>query len=401
MNVLEVYKSLAKRLLAHLDAKTVDSAPDIYRQPTAVYSDKELFEGEKNTIFKDEPYFVGFSSELPEPGTYFTWDDAGVPVLLVRDNEGKMRAFLNACTHRSARIKEGSGKLRAMSCPYHGWGFDLKGKLRSIYEESSFGNVDKELYNLVELPSHEKYGMIFVGLHAGVKVDIDTIFGDLAPVFASWDLGSAQLVKEHSWHIDTNWKLALDTFCEGYHFGILHKELLAFQYGNVSAFDTFGPNGRNHRLAFPNHTIDRLRNIPEDQWDDQVFQDFQLVHYIYPNTSILVSLNSIEFFQLYPGKEVGTHHTRYRCFWRGQGESLGAEKSWSRGTPEDHANLIIKIVDTEDYWISMNVMRNLKANIIKFSTFGKNEPALQNMHKAFAIGAGRSPEQYQLPATQA
>ena len=125
LNEKEVQHALVKRVLRHLDAGTTDSAAEPYRHPTWTYTDPALFEQERLKIFKENPQLVGFTPDLPQPGSFFTFDDLGVPVLLVRDNDGKVNAFLNACSHRGARLKEGCGKSNAISCPYHAWGSDL------------------------------------------------------------------------------------------------------------------------------------------------------------------------------------------------------------------------------------------------------------------------------------
>ena len=155
--------------------------------------------------------------------------------------------------------------------------------------------------------------------------------------------------------------------------------------GNLGLVDFFGPNQRNHRVAFPNQTIHRLKDIPEAQWGMDVFNDFQLVHFIYPNISVLVSPTAIEFFQLYPGKTVGEHLTRYRCYWRATEGGAG----WGVTDPQAHFDFVRDIVTKEDYWVCANVMKSLNGGLRSFNTFGRNEPALHNMHKAFARGAGR------------
>ncbi|CAN7247338.1 Rieske 2Fe-2S domain-containing protein [Pseudoduganella sp. LjRoot289] len=391
LNEKEVLHGIVKRVLAHLDAGTTDSAAAPYRHPTWTYTDPALFEQERLKIFKENPQLVGFSPDLPQPGSFFTFDDLGVPVLLVRDNEGKVNAFLNACSHRGARLKEGCGKAASLSCPYHAWGFDLKGKLRTIFKEESFGCVDKAYYNLVKLPVEEKYGMIFVGLDPDMKFSIDDHLGDLAQYFAMWDFSRMNLVDTHEWHLQTNWKLALDTFCEGYHFGPLHKDSVGdYAIGNLSLFDRFGPGQRHHRVAFPNTSIGAFKDLPEEQWTD-VFSHFQLVHFIYPNISMLVSPTAVEFFQLYPGPTVDSHVTRYRCYWRSE-----LDRPDQGRDPQAHFEFIREVVDKEDYWVSANVQKSLSANIKPFSTFGRNEPALINMHQAFLRGVGITPEQAQL-----
>jgi phenylpropionate dioxygenase-like ring-hydroxylating dioxygenase large terminal subunit len=390
MDERQAYVDIIHRVFAHLDAGTTDSAPDVCRVSTSIYTDPELFEREKATIFKRSPQFVCFSSDLPSPGTYYTFDDLGVPVLLTRDHAGAIHALLNACTHRSARLKEGCGKAATISCPYHAWNFDMKGQLRAVYEEKTFGTIDKAYYNLVKLPVEEKYGMIFVGLAPDVHVSIDEILGEMAPLFATWNLGQAKVVNSHEWHLKTNWKLALDTYCEGYHFTPLHKATLGdVSYGNLSLVDFFGPHRQNHRVAFPNTSINKLKDVPQAQWGLDIFHEFQLVHFIYPNISLLVSPSAIEFFQLYPGKTVDEHVTRYRCYWRTEEGAAG----WGVNDPQAHFEFVRDIVTKEDYWVSAGVMKSLNGGLRSFNTFGRNEPALHNMHRAFARGVGRTLEE--------
>jgi len=390
MDERQAYVDIVKRALAHIDAGTTDSAPDVLRVPTSTYTDPALFEQEKKTIFRNTPQLICFSSDLPGPGSFYTFDDLGVPVLLTRDNSGQVNAFLNTCTHRAARLKEGCGKTAALSCPYHAWGFDLKGKLRTIYEEKTFGVVDKSFYDLVKLPVEEKYGMIFAGMSPDVRVSVDEMLGEMAPLFAAWNLGTMKHVNTHEWRPKANWKLALDTFCEGYHFTPLHKASLGdVSIGNLSVVDFFGPNQRNHRVAFPNLTINKLREVSEAQWGMDIFNEFQFVHFIYPNISMLVSPSAVEFFQLYPGANVDEHLTRYRCYWRTEEGAAG----WGVNDPQAHFEFVRDIVTNEDYWVSANVMKSLNGGIRSFNTFGRNEPALHNMHKAFARGVGRAMEQ--------
>ena len=108
-----------------------------------------------------------------------------------------------------------------------------------MWEEKSLGAIDKSLYDLVRLPVEEKYGMVFAGMHPDVKVSVDEILGHMAPVFERWELGATRFVDQHEWKLKTNWKLALDTFCEGYHFLALHKNTL----GGISIGNTRRTNG--------------------------------------------------------------------------------------------------------------------------------------------------------------
>jgi phenylpropionate dioxygenase-like ring-hydroxylating dioxygenase large terminal subunit len=371
---------LAERLLAHHAERTTGSAPEPHRLDNRVYTDPELFARERQTIFQDNPMLVGFSADLPEPGSFFTFDDLGVPILLTRDRTGKVNAFLNACAHRGARLKDGCGKTAALACPYHAWSYDLQGRLVGIYAEPTFGRVDKSQYNLVRMPVEEKYGMIYVGASPDLKFTIDGHLGDLAAIFELWQLGKMQLVGEHKFETKNNWKLTVDTFFEGYHFSVVHRESVGdYAFGNLSAHDSFGPH---QRLAYPNKSLLTLRDLPQEQWTTAVFDHFQLIHFLYPNVSLLVSPTAVEFFQFYPGPSVGECVSRYRCYWRAD-----PSKADQGRDPREHFKWVVQVVGEEDYKISQSIQKGLETGLRPFNTLGRNEPALIKIHEALARGA--------------
>ena len=250
--------------------------------------------------------------------------------------------------------------------------------------------VGATLYRALEAADtlQEKYGMIFVAGSRDVTVDVDSILGELAPLFGHWRLDTLQHVKSGRFEVPTNWKLALDTFCEGYHFASLHRDSVAdYALSNISDYLTFGAGGRNHRLAFPNTTIRELHGKPASEWGgvNEIFAQFQLVHFIYPNVTLLISPRACEFFQIYPGCHVGEHVTHYHCYWRGH---VPIADEAARLEAEAHFDFIWQVVEQEDYWAGACVQRNLQSGLIRETTFGRNEPALINMHNAFAAAVG-------------
>lgn len=375
--------AIARQLLDYDRSGTTAMAPAPGTIKSSTYTDPTVFECERRELFRKTPQLVCFSSDLPEPGSFRSFDEPGVPILLVRDQGGEIRAFLNACAHRGMRLKDGCGKARLLTCPYHAWSFNLDGTLKTINAEDTFGAIDKSTYNLLELPAAEKYGMVFAAATPGVVIDVDAILGDFAPIFEHWRLGDLQHIKSGRFDVKTNWKLALDTFCEGYHFASLHKDSIAdYALSNNSAYDRFGEGLRNHRLAFPNTTIRELHDKPESEWGstDEVFGQFQLVHFIYPNISLLISPRACEFFQIYPGESVGEHITLYHSYWRGH---VPIESEQVRREAEAHFDFIWQVVEDEDYRAGAMVQKNLNSGLVSRSTFGRNEPALINMHEVF------------------
>ena len=361
LNEREYLADIAARLLK-LDADgTTDSAPEPVIFPVKPYFDTAGHGLEQSLIFSREPQLVCFSSDLPEPGAYRCFDDLGVPIIVLRNSAGELRAMLNACSHRNARLVEGCGVARRLSCPYHAWTFDLDGTLKAIYKRESFGDIDMAEYGLTRLPCQEKYGMVYVSPDPNGAVDIDNLLG----------------------------KLALETFREGYHFEPLHRESVGdYSLGNLSAFDTFGPGDRSHRLAFPNKWLRDLATKSREDWGDAptIFENFQLVHFLYPNISLLISPTACELFRIFPGKSATEHVTHYSCYYR-SGAQLQTEQQHAEA--QAHFEFIVKVVANEDYWVSANVQKNMNTGLRTRTTFGRNEPALINMHRAFSAALNR------------
>ncbi len=120
----------ARKLLRYLETRSTAMAESVYRNPVADYTCSRQLAQERELFFKRGPLFIGLSCLLPAPGDYLTHDYAGTPLLLVRQADGSLKAFLNVCRHRGARVAEGHGKVaRDFSCPYHAWCYGLDGKL--------------------------------------------------------------------------------------------------------------------------------------------------------------------------------------------------------------------------------------------------------------------------------
>ena len=359
MNELEELKKITHYVLDLHQRGTTDSADAPYQHPTWTYTDEQLFEKGKTELFGKQPLLVGFSCELREPGAVMTFADLeDIEVQLMRGVDGRAYALQN---------------------------IDL------VAAKALAGDLNLCAGDVVKLPCDEKYGMLYISLDPTAELSIDEHIGDLQPWFESWNLDDLHFIGEHVWDMKSNWKLALDTFCEGYHFDILHRDSVGdFSLGNISQYKRFGPEQqqRHHRLTFPNKPILDLRGTDDAAWGMDIQTHFQLVHFLFPNVSLLISPSGVEFFALYPGKKVGEHTTRYRSYWRGDLDRIG----WSGTTPQENFEFIVFVVDKEDYWVSGNVQKSLNAKRKQFSTFGKNEPALINMHRNFLTSMGIDPD---------
>ena len=384
---------IAKELLGLIEGKTTTMASDKeapYYVDINTYTDLELFEREKKMLFKERPLLMAFSNDLPENGDFITNEDTGIPILITRNSEGRVKAFLNVCRHRGARLEDVpcGKKPRGFVCPYHAWKYDHDGKLTSIYGEDTFGEIDKSSHGLTELAAEEKYGMIYVRPTPGPSMSVDDILGDkLGPQLGTWDLGSMHLVDRKIFTMPTNWKLALDTFCEGYHFGPLHSETIGdTTYSNVMTYDKYG---YNHRVGFANKTILELNDLPESEWEP--LHHFQFVYFLFPNVIILVSPDYVNYFELYPGKKVNNHLTRFSLYKR-----FPMKTEEEKREAQDQYDFIYSVVEKDDYWVSENVMKGFKSGLHPHSIFGKNELSLIYMHQAFRDAVGLDPKDVEL-----
>jgi phenylpropionate dioxygenase-like ring-hydroxylating dioxygenase large terminal subunit len=142
-----------ERMLGMVRTNTRDDGPGLSHTPVEGYFDPAQYRREVDVLFRKHPIVVGHSAQVSKPGDFVTHDATGQPILIVRGTDGVLRAFLNVCRHRSASVEQmpcGSNK-RAFVCPYHGWSYDLKGRLLGITDGTAFGTVDRSRYGLRRL----------------------------------------------------------------------------------------------------------------------------------------------------------------------------------------------------------------------------------------------------------
>ena len=169
------------------------------------------------------PLCLGHADQLREPGSLIARDLVGLPLLLVRDRQGEIGVFLNVCRHRGARLVAGEDEVcvrGGLTCPYHGWTYDLGGALRGVPAAEAFPTLDKSTRGLRRLPSTVRHGLIWAILDPRGEVgdiDVSGFLGGIDDDLATLDLGSHRFFRQHARKRATNWKLVMDAFQEVYH----------------------------------------------------------------------------------------------------------------------------------------------------------------------------------------
>jgi carnitine monooxygenase subunit len=381
-----VARELQRRSVAHAAAGTTDMAAAPFANLASVYTSPERLAAEKTHLFGgDLPLLAGLSGDIAKPGDSMLFEETGTPIIILRGKDGVVRAFLNMCTHRGAKLVTECSNATRLTCPFHAWTFDLEGKLVGFPGARGFTGYDKADLGLIPVPCHEWHGLIFVQPRVGATpVDIAAFLGDFAPELAQLELTRAEPVKSGEMRAASNWKFALDTYGEGYHFATLHASTIGqTHFNDMCVYDQFGPH---HRVGFPDKTNIPLAALPESEWPEN---DYGGVHYLFPNTVLFIG--SIEpgkgftqIFRIFPGTTPGEMVTKFAVY-----APKGVMSDQHRAECEYAFDATAQVVSTEDYVIAANGWKNMAAAPADLRViFGANEPALSGVHKAIAAAIG-------------
>lgn len=215
----------ARHFLETLESLRSKSYEQGYSLPGAFYTDPGWVDIEREKLFLGDWFCVGRAEEIEHPGDFFSFDQAGEPILVVHGRDGKIRALSNVCRHRGSVIAEGSGNARKFMCPYHHWAYDTSGRLLNAPHMESHQEFDNSNCRLPELACEIWQGFVFVNLDADAP-SLGADLGELDAVIGNYHLEqmTTRYLAEETW--DTNWKCLLENFMEGYHLTPLHRDTL-------------------------------------------------------------------------------------------------------------------------------------------------------------------------------
>ena len=367
---------------------TTHFADGIVQSPVDDFTSKELLQQEQQVFFKDTPLFVGLSSDIPKTGNYKVETINNASLLFVRDPNGRFRAFANVCRHRGAQVvPDGKGRARQFSCPFHAWTYNTEGQLIAVNRERNFGPVCKEEFPLVELPTAEKYGMLWCKPSPGGTVDVDDCLGGLGDEMAAWGLDKMTHSSDQVIDANANWKLAIDTFGENYHFDVLHRNSLASAIkGNLQTHDVYG---MNYRMVFANQQWEKVvAEIPNEE-DWPFFSLTLTVYFIYPNTILLVDFAGCDILRIHPDGDSTSKSNTYHSWYLSPQFIAAHEEHGVKVNQEEKFHGFNSIIQQEDYRVAESTQRSANSAAVSHVLFGRNEPALHHYHNVHRRGLNR------------
>ena len=203
--------------------------------PNAHYTDPAVFEAEKHAVLFASWAGLGVTADVPEVGDAKPVEFLGIPLLLVRDRTGQVRVFQNICRHRGMILVAEPRKIEgAIRCPYHSWCYSTDGKLISTPHVGGPGHntheaIDKSLLGLIEVRSHIWFNTVFVNID-GNAAPFEEVHADLIARWADFDQPMYHGGTESGFTlaVNTNWKLAVENYCESYHLPWVHPGLNSY-----------------------------------------------------------------------------------------------------------------------------------------------------------------------------
>lgn len=365
---------LTKRALDHVRSGTTDLAAGVLRVPLRYYRDRELFAREQELLWRT-PMALIASAQIPRAHDYIVRDVLGTSVLMTRGGDGRARAFLNYCRHRSAQPAHGCGNTRRFTCPYHGWVYDSEGELVGMPGARGFADIDRSEHGLVELPSEERHGLLWVMLAASASLDLDAHLGPLDAELAEWDLASYEYLTHREFESDVNWKAALEAFAESYHFPYVHGQSLIGQ-NTIADVTVYEGLGAHSRVCFP------VAWIAEGAGDDRSWDpldNLAIIYWVFPNLVLAFTQVGVELIDILPGDD--PIRCRVRHGWMSRSPISTAEE---RAGFEELYELVHAAVRDEDFGVLPQCGAGIRQGQHGHMLIGRNEIGVQHLVRSFA-----------------
>ena len=278
--------------------------------PNECYTSEKYMTIERERVFQDKWTVIGIGSSVPNPGDALPYNLLGIPLIILRDKERKIRVFHNVCSHRGHKLLDKPCSLKnLLRCPYHSWSYDLEGKLvatphiggLNIHESEKF---EKSKSNLKEVRSKIWMDIIFININNN-EIEFDEYVRPLEDRWLKFiskdDQNSLIYSRDYGYFnldVKSNWKFAIENYCESYHLPWIHPELN--KVSNIS--------DHYHIQGLPNRYAGQGSNKYEQPLKgNKSFANFS-------NWPKEFSKNS-EYIALFPNVMIGLHIDHFYVFW--------------------------------------------------------------------------------------
>jgi glycine betaine catabolism A len=290
--------------------------------PGRAYTDPTVFQQEQARIFEAYWFAAARTSDLEAPGSFQTVDVGRENVVIVRGRDKKLRAFLNVCRHRGARVcmeKSGTGQ-RKLQCGYHAWTYGLDGALVAAPNLTQMDDVDRTEYGLVPVHLREWLGYVWVCLADEPPSFEETVTGAVAgrlgddDIIEGWKIDQLEVGRRVTYDVKANWKLIIENFMECYHCATIHPELTDVlpEFADGYAAQYFVGHGAEFGENVSGFTVDGTEGL--DVIPSVAPEHDRRYYAITVNPQVFINLvpDHVIFHRMYP---VAADRTIVDCDW--------------------------------------------------------------------------------------
>ncbi|HKY90824.1 MAG TPA: SRPBCC family protein [Nevskiaceae bacterium] len=384
-----------------VDESQLPRMPEI---PRRRYLDPAFFALELEHVWRKTWLLVAHETEVPDVGSYRLLDFLEMaPVFLVRGKDRTVRAFLNSCQHRGAtvlRAKEGCAK--ALSCQYHGWTYDLQGRLVGVTQEQTFPHLETGGRGLVELRCEQWGGLVFINFDAKAPALLDWMTPSVVKRYDAIHRHPMRVVWRQSWIFECNWKLPVEAFREAYHIETVHKKTVAQMIDCMNARVELNPNGHGTITVpyWPRQamaagewdavpTLSNLARVPGANVGELI--EGVVEGNWFPNVSFAIQSVGFPIFTAWP---IALDRTRVEALW------LGVD--WGDAPKSAEWEVLTagsEVVAHEDLQNLTSIQKSLAADPDKGIPLSTKEIAIYQLHAEIdkLIGAERVASHLRVP----
>jgi carnitine monooxygenase subunit len=273
--------------------------------PGWLYCDPEFFEAEKKAFLRAAPQVVCHESELAEPGEWRSLEYLGESVIVIRGDDGEVRAFANVCRHRGSRLVDGAaGCARVLTCPYHAWSYGRDGRLVGVPHRSEYPGLRTEDHGLFPVALENWHGFLFVTLEPGAAsvAEMMAPYGDEVALYRFEELRAIGRVTLRPRPL--NWKTIADNYSDHLHISVSHpgltrlfernyrieaKEHVDRMEGDLVEKESANPSERAYQRLLP-----RVEHLPDSH------QRKWLYYKLFPNVAFDIYPDQVDFMQFLP-----------------------------------------------------------------------------------------------------
>jgi choline monooxygenase len=330
--------------------------------PAWAYTSQEFYEREVERIFLKVWNFLGRADHIPNPGDYFTVDIVGIPLLIVRNADGRVHAFVNSCRHRGTLLVEGQGNCRAIKCPYHSWVYGLDGECLGAPEMQKTSNFDVADYPLLRVRLEMWAGFMFVNFDANAA-PLSEYLGDLPDNLAGHTKADLVCVRRKAYELKCNWKVFAENAKESYHIVTVHRKTInQYASAEIAKYEYLAVRGQ-YAMNYAEHPGTSMALLKGDAGFpvmstlDERASRGTLSPFIFPTTYIGATIDTLWYLELHPLGPDRTTLIHGACFPRAylkrpDFQTLAANyyKRWDLTIEEDNA-----ISETQQWGLSSRI----------------------------------------------